>query len=232
MALTTLLFGVSLVQAVPSSTETLKAGSKGSLNASTAKKEKSCAEEGALQKGQAFIQDLGDRGIAELTGKNLSEKERRANFEKLFKEAFDYERIGKFVLGRHRKAMAARMDEYLKLFKDTIVRTYAARFGEYNHEKFKVLSSRSTGKPKTGQITLVVVSEILRPNGTKVSIEWQVYRKPDGSFMIYDVVVEGVSMALTQRSEYGSIIQNQGGVAGLLERMRKDPPKAVIPTRP
>ena len=172
-----------------------------------------------------FIQDLGDEGIKKLTGSTLTEAQRRQNFEELFVEKFDYRRIGQFVLGRYRKAAKDRMEEYLKLFKDTIVRTYAARFGEYNNEKFKATSVVKNSKSH------VVKSHILRPNNSKVLIEWHMYIDKDGQFKIYDVVVEGVSMALTQRSEYGAIITNKGGIDGLIEQLKRNPPKATFPTQ-
>lgn len=174
---------------------------------------------------EKFIQDLGDKGIKTLTGKDISEAERRKRFEALFIVAFDYDRIGKFVLGPFRRQVnAADMQEYLGLFKDMVVRVYAARFGEYNHEQFKATASRANKE------TMIVSSQILRPNDSKISIEWHMYKDKAGEFKIFDVVVEGVSMALTQRSEFLGILQS-GGIKKLMEDIKKkknQPAKKMI----
>lgn len=178
----------------------------------------SISQEKDGKSAENFIQDLGDKGIKTLTGKQLAEEERRKRFETLFVEAFDYGRIGKFVLGRFRREISAEnMNEYLSLFKDMVVRVYAARFGEYNNEKFTVSGSHVIDKKID---TMVVSSKIVRPNDSKISIEWHMYQDKSGSWKIFDVVVEGVSMALTQRSEFSGILQ-QGGINQLIEDLRK-----------
>lgn len=170
------------------------------------------------KEAETFIQDLGDRGIAMLTGKSLSKTERRNRFESLFVTAFDYERIGKFVLGQFRRSVSAsEMKEYLDLFRGMVVRVYAARFGEYNDEKFQTLGSRIIDRKVD---TVIVSSKIIRRNDSKVMIEWHLYKHRNGDFKIFDVVVEGVSMALTQRSEFSSILQN-GGIQGLMTELRR-----------
>lgn len=170
------------------------------------------------KEAETFIQNLGDQGISMLTGKSLSKEERRKRFESLFVKAFDYERIGKFVLGQFRRSVSAsEMQEYLTLFKGMVVRVYAARFGEYNDEKFQTLGSRIIDKKVD---TAIVSSKIIRKNDSKVMIEWHIYKDKNGEFKIFDVVVEGVSMALTQRSEFSSILQN-GGIQGLMNELRR-----------
>lgn len=179
------------------------------------KKDLSVAKDG--KGAENFIQDLGNKGIQSLTGKDLSETERRKRFEGLFVGAFDYDRIGKFVLGRFRgQVNADDMKEYLSLFKDMVVRVYAARFGEYNNETFKVSGSRVVDKKVD---TMIVSSKIIRPNDSKIALEWHMYPTKTGDFKIFDVVVEGVSMALTQRSEFSGILQ-QGGIKKLIEELK------------
>lgn len=170
------------------------------------------------KEAEKFIQELGDKGISTLTGDGLSAKERRRRFEDLFVVAFDYNRIGKFVLGRFRRDVKpAEMKTYLDLFKGMVVRVYAARFGEYNDEKFEVYSSRIIDKKVD---TAIVSSKLIRRNDSKVLIEWHTYKNQSGQFKIFDVVVEGVSMALTQRSEFAAILQ-RGGISALIEELRQ-----------
>ena len=185
------------------------------IAADVSQKDLSVVKDG--KNAEVFIQDLGNKGIQSLTGKDLNETERRKRFENLFVGAFDYDRIGKFVLGRFRgQVNEADMKEYLSLFKDMVVRVYAARFGEYNNETFKVSGSRVVDKKVD---TMIVSSKIIRPNDSKISLEWHMYPTKSGDFKIFDVVVEGVSMALTQRSEFSSILQ-QGGIKKLIEELK------------
>ena len=126
------------------------------------------------KEAEQFIQDLGDKGIKTLTGSGLSAQERQRRFESLFVVAFDYERIGKFVLGRFRRDVKPdEMKKYLGLFKGMVVRVYAARFGEYDEEKFEVTGNRIIDNKVD---TVVVSSRIIRRNDSKVSIEWHIYK--------------------------------------------------------
>ena len=175
-------------------------------------------------RAEKFIQELGDKGIKTLTGKGLTKIERQKKFEEFFIGSFDYNRIGKFVLGRFRReVMSADMKQYLGLFKKMVVRVYAARFGEYNDEKFKASGFRIVDKKVD---TVIVSSKIIRPNDSKIAIEWQMYQDKSGDFKIFDVVVEGVSMALTQRSEFASILQKDG-IKGLITELQTQKNKSA-----
>ena len=133
-------------------------------------------------------------------------------------------RISRFVLGRY-WTTAADQDKqtFQKLFEDYVVRAYAARFSEYSGEEVKVLGARAESETVT-----LVTSQFLRPNGAPpAKIDWRV-RKQDNDFKIVDIDVEGVSMAVTQREEFGSVIQRDGGtVAGLNKRCRSSSPAAT-----
>jgi len=164
-----------------------------------------------------FISDLGARAIGELTAKDMSQADRETKFRQLLDEHFDVPAIGRFVLGRHWKvATDAQKTEYLKLFEDFIVRSYAVRFAGYSGQTFAVKGS--TPGPKS---TTVVHSTVLQSNAQPIRVDWRV--EPRGErLVITDIIVEGVSMSVTQRSEFASVIQSSGGkVEGLLEALRK-----------
>ncbi len=163
-----------------------------------------------------FVKQLGDSAISLLTANGIADAERETRFRMLFRTNFDVERIGRFTLGKHvRRADEQQMAEFLMLFEDFIVVTYATRFSEYSGETFAVRAIRA----KPGRDTLVL-TEILRPaGGPPYRVDWQV-RKKDGKLKIIDVKVEGVSMSVTQRAEFASVIQRQGGVNGLIEQLR------------
>jgi phospholipid transport system substrate-binding protein len=165
-----------------------------------------------------FVQSLGDSAIQIITDKALDAKGREARFHDMLINSFDVPGIGRFVLGRYwRTASEAQRTEFLALFQDMIVKTYTSRFSEYKGETFQVTGGRSDGAG--GALVSTVIAQ---PNGRPpVKVDWRVL-KPEGKLKIVDVVIEGVSMSLTQQQEFGSVIQRNGGqIDGLLATMRE-----------
>lgn len=167
---------------------------------------------------RAFIEGLADKAIAALTVRSISEDERQRRARALLQDNFAVPTIGQFVLGRYwRTATAEERTEYLRLFEDLIVYTYVDRFSRYSGERLQ--TTRTSTEPESGDV--IVYSEITRPAGPPVEVGWRVRRQGD-VFRIVDVYVEGVSMGQTQRSEFSSVIRNNGGsVAALLDEMRR-----------
>lgn len=162
----------------------------------------------------AFMQSLGEKAIEELTDPGVPQPEREARFRRLLDEHFDMGAIAKFVLGRYwRTASAAQREEFTQLFEDFLVTSYSSRFGEYRGEGFSVSGSDSDNG------AIIVHSKINMPSSEDIRVDWRL-RQSDGEFHIVDIVVEGVSMAVTQRSEFASVIQSRGGVDGLIEALR------------
>lgn len=174
---------------------------------------------GARAEGDAgtFIQKLADTAIATVTDKQLAEEERDNRFRQLFVTNFDLPAIGKFVLARYwRTATPDQQQEFLKLFEDQVVLTWARRFKDYSGEKLSI-----AGTSKEDEHTWLVDSQILREKGPPVPVQWRVHDAPDGTFRVTDIIVEGVSMAITQRQDYSSTMQSIGGkIDVLLSSMR------------
>lgn len=171
------------------------------------------ADDGAT----AFIAGLGEQAMTVIRSQETQEG-RREEFQKLFIAGFDVPAIGKFVLGRHwRVATPAQQAQYLSLFERYIVIIYSERFDGYAGEQFRVLGEYPGDH---GEIT--VNSEVVRAGGGQpIRIDWRV-EKTDGAFKIADVMIEGVSMAQTQRQEFSSVImQNGGKVQALLDILAK-----------
>ncbi len=163
----------------------------------------------------AFMQSLGSKALMELTDPALPQAERRARFRTLLDEHFDMAAIAKFTLGRYwRIATEEQRTEFRQLFEDFIVQSYSTRFAEYHGEGFVV-----TGSAIDERGTTVVRSKVDMPSSEDIRVDWHL-RAADGGFAIVDIVVEGVSMAVTQRSEFASVIQSRGGIAGLLDALR------------
>jgi phospholipid transport system substrate-binding protein len=174
------------------------------------------AQELAKEAG-VFVQALGDQAIKIITDKALSPTDREQKFHQMFVESFDVPAIGRFVLGRYwRTASDSQKAEFLKLFEDMIVKTYNNRFTEYKGEQFVVTNTRADGD------SAMVTTNVTRPGGNApVKVDWRVLR-PQGKLKIVDVVIEGVSMSVTQQQEFGSVIQRNGGqIDSLLASMRE-----------
>jgi len=172
----------------------------------------SAAPARAADEPAAFIQTLGDQAIQILQNKDMGRKEREAAFTKLFTQGFDVEQIGRFVIGPRYWGVATpqQQQDYLKLFATYVVAVYANRFSQYSGEKFTVGASRPDPEGAT------VTSQIIRPNGgPPINIAWKI-AKVGSVYKIRDVIAENLSMAVTQRAEFSSVIErNGGGNAGI-----------------
>ena len=170
-----------------------------------------------------FIASLGEETISAITKPNVAPEKRLQEFERLFRKGFDVSTISRFVLGRYwRQASPEQRTQYQTLFADFIVNTYASRFGQYSGESLVVIDARKVSDRDT-----VVSSEVNTPNGPAVRVSWRL-RWNDTSYKIIDVIVEGISMALTQRDEFASVIRRGGGKIDTLikELERKSRPES------
>jgi len=163
-----------------------------------------------------FIQTLGDEFVAVLADKELPAERRLEEFRRLFIESFDVATISRFALGRYwRRASKSQRQECGRLFSDYIVNTYSARLGQYSGEKVVVGETRNDRKRDR-----IVASKIVPPEGKPVRLDWRLRRRGE-DFKIVDVIIEGVSMAITQRDAFASVIRRGGGkVESLLEELR------------
>jgi phospholipid transport system substrate-binding protein len=164
----------------------------------------------------AFIRDIGKEAINSLTGKNLSDTERRNRFRSILSRAFDMPVIARSTLGVYwRRTTPEQRREYVKLFEDFVVQAYAERFRDYSGEEFKVGQTRDLNNREH-----LVGSEIVRGDQPPVRVQWRVRGNSD--YKIVDVIVEGISMLVTHRDEFAAVIQQNGGkVDGLLDDLRR-----------
>jgi phospholipid transport system substrate-binding protein len=170
---------------------------------------------GAEGNPAAFVSELGNQAI-QVLGPGVSGAQRLARFRELFRDDFDVPGIGQFVLGRYwRSATPAEQQEFLGLFQEYIVEAYSARLGAYGGQPFRVTGSRGSG----GEI--VVTSQVLEKNGAPIEIDWYLADE-GGGLKITDVYVGGVSMKVTERDEFGAVIQRNGGqVSALVAQLRQ-----------
>lgn len=163
-----------------------------------------------------FIDNMAKRALDFLGNASNTQDQKTASFRKLLNDSFDLETIGRFVLGRYWKTSTTQQrDEYQRLFRQMVVDVYAKRFGDYKGQKFETRGYRADGEKDT-----IVTSFIVPAEGPEVQVDWRV-RYKNGRYQIVDVIVEGVSMSVTQRSEFAAVIQRGGGdVQVLLAHLR------------
>ena len=165
----------------------------------------------------AYAQGLGDDVMAILGDKaNSTLAEREVAFRDVMVRGFDVPTITRFVLGQHWKsATNEQRSEFSAIFLDFIARVYASRFDYYyGGEQFTV---RSVIADESGD--KIVRSQVARPSGADpVEIDFRV-RSKDGNHKVVDLYVEGISMLLTHRAEFSSVV-NRKGIDGLLSEIR------------
>ncbi|MGB9152118.1 MAG: ABC transporter substrate-binding protein [Alphaproteobacteria bacterium] len=164
-----------------------------------------------------FVQDVGDRAIKIIADKKLSTEQRNSAFSKVLTDSFDLKTIGRFVIGRTWNAATPdQQSEYMSLFKALVIKNYGDRMTLAAGENFQVVGTRPESDVDT-----TVLSQITHSDGSKATtIDWRV-RQQDGKMGVIDVIVEGISLSVTQRQEYASVVQNSGGqIDGLLDTMR------------
>jgi phospholipid transport system substrate-binding protein len=171
---------------------------------------------GAAADPAAMISNLGTQAL-QVLGKDATQSQRVARFRELLRDDFDVPVIARFVLGRYWNiATEEQRAEFTKLFEDYIAIAYATRLAEYSGEQFKVISSRPDGDGA------IVSSQILRPAGAApIKVDWRLVGR-GGVYKISDVSVDGISMAVTERSEFASVIQHNGGQVQSLIAMLRD----------
>lgn len=161
-----------------------------------------------------FINQLGNQAITALRATDLTLSQREAKFRSLLSQGFDLRFIGRFVLGRYwRRATPEQQNDYIALYGEFLLQTYASRLGGYSGETMTV-----TGARQASEKDIVVSTTLDRPGGLDINADWRV-RVIERRYRIIDVAVEGISMAFTQRSDFAAVIKRDG-IEGLLTILR------------
>ena len=161
------------------------------------------------------IANISSNFIDEITGKAnniLSSKDTREikikELIKIGESSVDIDGIGFYTLGKHRKNLDdVQKDEFKKIFKEYFLKSFSTRLVEYKEAKIVVISE----DVKNEKYTIVKSKLLATSNRPEVAIDWRVYTKDPLKPLIRDLVIEGLSLARTQREEFNSIITNNGG---------------------
>jgi phospholipid transport system substrate-binding protein len=173
----------------------------------------------ALAAGEAstVVADFGNQMLQMLNNPQLSPAERQKRFGALLDKDFDFAAIGRFVLGRYwATATEQEKQEFAPVFRDYVVQSYSVRFGEFSGAAFKVTGER----PENPTSTIVSTTVMQKNNPSPAKVDWRV-STASGAPKITEVIVDGISMSLTHRQEFASLIERQGGgVAGLIAQLK------------
>ena len=167
------------------------------------------ARAGNTEDAQKFIQGLGDKAISILSDKSVTSEAAAKTFHDMLVDGFDIDLLGKFALGptSWKAATPEQRQKYMQLFEKLVVQIYSDRFSLYHGETWKVVGAKAEDERDT-----YVTGTIIKPNPSAqpVKVDWRV-RNKGGKQVVIDVIVEGVSMTVTQRSEFASVLQRSGG---------------------
>lgn len=174
-----------------------------------------------LRAGEAqpgvFMEGFGYRAIQVLSETQPGTPERDTELRRLLHDHFDVEFISRFVLSRFwRTASESERSEFRQLFEDYVVAAYGRRFGSFNGERFAIGQTFPQDDER-----VVVRSDVVRPGGETMTVDWRVQRRGDGEWRIIDIVVEGVSMMVTQRSEFAAVLLREGSVTALNSKLKQ-----------
>jgi len=165
-----------------------------------------------------FIQSVVNRAAKTLGG-NLTKEERIEKLKDIARETVDIDGIGRYTLGSYKnKITDSQMIEYRALFKEYFLKSFSSRLAEYSNPEIEVVSKKKLNENYT-MVSSILVSTEKRP---EVKIDWRVSTKNPDSPLIMNLVIEGLSLARTQKEEFSSIIQsNDGDINALFSTLKK-----------
>jgi len=162
---------------------------------------------------QMFVKELVNDAINKLSDKSLS-KEEKANFiENLAIENIDVNALGLYTLGELRKsADKSNLDKYQKAFEKYFLKSLTSRLTDYSSNKFEVISAEK----KSSNYTIVKSKITQSENQPEIKIDWRIYTKNPEKPLIRDLIVEGLSLARTQKEEFASILNSNNNDINIL----------------
>lgn len=153
-----------------------------------------------------FANELGHQALKVITDKSLAKDAKRVRLEALFEENVDIDWIGKFVLGRYwRGASDQQRQDYLANYKTFLIKHYTSNLTEFTDANFEV--TKVTPEDRGGN---TVTMHLKRPGAEDTIVNYTVRKNEKGKLNVYDIIVEGVSMITTQRSEFNSVASGKG----------------------
>ena len=163
-----------------------------------------------------FIQSTVNRAANTLGG-NFTKDQRIKQLKQIAKETVDITGIGYYSLGSHRKSLSKeQLLDYKKAFEEYFLKSFSSRLSEYSNPMIEVNSKKKINDNYT-IVSSTIVATDTRP---EVKIDWRIYTKNPENLLIRDLIIEGLSLARTQKEEFSSIINsNDGKIEALIKNL-------------
>ena len=166
-----------------------------------------------------FVQELVTDAISKLSNKNLTKDEKAQFIAKVALESVDINALGLYTLGELRKSSDERtISKYQRAFEKYFLKSLTSRLTDYSSSQFEVLSFDKKSSNYT------IVNSQVKPNdgGPEIKIDWRVYTKNPDKPLIRDLIVEGLSLARTQKEEFASILSsNDNDINALIDKLQE-----------
>ena len=165
-----------------------------------------------------FVQSTVNRA-AETLGGDLTKDQRIEKLKEIATDTVDINGIGYYTLGNYRKTINdTQLNEYKILFKEYFLKSFASRLAEYSNPEIEVTSKKKLSENYT-MVNSILVETEQRP---EVKIDWRIYTKNANTPKIRDLIIEGLSLARTQKEEFSSIIEsNDGNINALFTTLKE-----------
>tara|TARA_B100000941_G_scaffold127489_1_gene90114 strand:+ start:71 stop:658 length:588 start_codon:yes stop_codon:yes gene_type:complete len=165
-----------------------------------------------------FVQSTVNRA-SKLLGENISKNEKIEKLKLIAKETVDIKGIGFYTLGSKRKNLnEEEKRKYAKLFEDYFLKSFSSRLAEYTNPEIDV-----TNKEKLND-SYTIVNSLLKATNERpeINIDWRIYTKDPNNPLIRDLIIEGLSLARTQKEEFASVLSsNDGDIEALFKVLEK-----------
>ena len=162
---------------------------------------------------QTFVQEMVNDAINTLSNKNLTDEEKANFIENLAMDNVDINALGLYTLGELRKsADKANLEKYQRTFEKYFLKSLTSRLTDYSSNKFEVISSEK----KSSNYTIVKSKIAKSENQPEIKIDWRVYTKNPEKPLVRDLIVEGLSLARTQKEEFASILSSNNNDINIL----------------
>ncbi len=170
------------------------------------------------QDPKEFIEEVTKKASSILKS-NIDKNQKTEKLKELAERSVDIKGVGFYSLGKHRKTISKeKLNEYEMLFKSYFLKSFSSRLSEYSDPKINVISKNVINKNYT-IVSSILVADEKRP---EIKIDWRVYTKIEERPLIRDLIIEGLSLARTQKEEFSSVINSaDGNVEVLFENLRK-----------
>ena len=165
-----------------------------------------------------FVQSTVNRA-SEILTKNISQEEKINMLKKIAKDTVDIKGVGFYSLGSARKNLNNEQKiQYLKLFENYFLKSFSSRLSEYTNPEIDVISKNVLSENYT------IVNSVLKGTSERpeVKIDWRIYTKEQDNPLIRDLIIEGLSLARTQKEEFASILNsNDGNIESLFKTLEE-----------